>query len=130
MKAYATILGLLLSLSTFASPVECTKLLTNDFELSSRPFSLNVDTIDTNIPETDRLAHAHKIVREVIKSVGCEHKDINFAKSPTGTSKSKCSLLSPGRTASMSCYVESNIGFFFVMWDMNQTANVIYNIWD
>ena len=122
MKTLSAILCLLLSLSIFASPAECTRLLTNDYELSSRPFALNVDSIDTNIPETDRLAHAHKIVREVIKSVGCEQEDINFAKSPTGTSKSKCALVSPGRTASMNCYIESNIGFFFVMWDMNQTA--------
>ncbi len=130
MKSVLASLCLLFSLTVSASPMECTRLITNDYELSSRPFTLNVDNIDTNFPETDRLAHAHKIAREVIKSVGCEQKDINFAKSPTGTSKSKCSMISPGRTASMSCYVESNIGFFFVMWDMNQNANVIYNIWD
>jgi len=124
-------LTLAFSLSTaFATPRECIKSLTNDYELKSRSFSTNTDSLEPRVHENDKLGQAFQVIRSIIQDYGCNARDVNFSHSTLGTSKSKCTYAQPERPASLGCYVETNLGYFFVHWDMGQTANVIYNIWD
>lgn len=130
MKKIICSLAIILATTGYASPDSCRKQLTNGFEISSQSFSINTDLIDEEIDQNDKLGQSFQIIRAVLHNLGCSKNDVNFAKSSNGSAKSKCSLLQPNRLNSLGCYVETNLGYFFIHWDMGQTANVTFNNWD
>ncbi|CAO5682742.1 MAG: hypothetical protein HEEMFOPI_01776 [Holosporales bacterium] len=130
MKKLFFISLLTCSLNTYATSFQCIQQLTNDYETSSRNFAINTDDIENPQHDNDKLGQAFAIIRKAIINQGCQYHDINFLKTPNGTARSKCSRINPEKPYSLGCYVETNLGYFFVHWDMGQTANVIYNIWD
>lgn len=122
--------SLVLSAPSFASPESCRVVLTNNYEKDSVNYNVDLDNLEITAPVADKLGQATQIVRYIVSQQGCAKADISFGKGSEGMAKSKCSLITPDRTASLGCYIESNLGYFFVHWDMGHTANIIFNRWD
>ena len=114
----------------FASPSTCRSQLTNDLKNNSSVFSVNVDEVNITAPVSDKMGQAIQIVRSLVQKQGCTRADLSFGRGSEGVAKSKCSYINPEKTASLGCYLETNLGYFFVHWDMGHTANIIFNLWD
>ncbi|MFG1483177.1 hypothetical protein ACRXCV_14550 [Halobacteriovorax sp. GFR7] len=132
---YILLASLLISSSAFAytkTTLNCIKKLTYDLNVDSRAFKVNTDEVDADIDFEGRpLDEAIAIIRTTLELNGCNsHNTINFSKTPSGRAKSRCVELVPGQDYSMSCYVESNMGFFFVTKDLQTDAFVVYSRWD
>ena len=126
----AFVLGMTLASSSFAGAQDCRSILTNNFENASAVFTVNLDELEITAPVADKMGQAVQILRHIVSKQGCTRADISFGRGSESLAKSKCSMITPDRTASLGCYVESNLGYFFVHWDMGHTANVIFNQWD
>lgn len=117
--------------AAFADKHACIEKLTKNFTQDSRTLSVDTDTITVNGHENDHLAQARSIIRSVLSINGCNgDADINFGWSPQGRTKNNCQALVKDRSHSTVCYIESDIGFFFITRDLQTTANIIYNRWD
>lgn len=112
--------------------IHCIEKLTRGFQYDSVNFFVDADAIEyTENDEIDTLAYATKIVRYVLTDNGCKKDDVNFSRTPMGrTSSSNCKQMAPDLVSSNVCYIESNLGYFFVNWDMLSNAHVTYSRWD
>ena len=120
-----------LSFSSFAGEKTCLSKLTYDFAVDSRSFKVDTDNIVVIGDDRDYLAQAISIVRGTLDLHGCDGRaDINFGHGPMGKTKSSCRQLIRGRDYSVSCYVESSLGFFFVTRDLQTNAYVVFSRWD
>ncbi len=126
----AFVFGMSLISSSYATTDSCRSVLTNDYAVTSSTFVVDLDTIEITAPVADKMGQAVQIIRHIVSTQGCTRTDISFGRGSEGSAKSKCSFITPERTASLGCYVETNLGYFFVHWDMGHSANVIFNQWD
>lgn len=130
MKRIALIIALLLSASLHAENT-CPSKLTYDHERNSMAYTLDLDDLDIKDYGEDQLATSIAIIRELLRMRSCRPTDINFKETPLGrTALSRCRQVVPNAPTSKVCYVESNIGFFYLTWDMLTSVHVIYNRWD
>lgn len=130
---YILLTCLLISFNAAAytkASLSCIKKLTYDLNVDSRAFKVNTDEVDIDF-ETNHLQESIALIRATLELYGCNSRNaINFAQTPSGRAKSRCTELVPGQEYSMSCYIESNIGFFFVSKDLQTDAFIIYSRWD
>lgn len=130
MKRIALIIALLLSASLHAENT-CPSKLTYDHERNSMAYTLDLDDLDIKDYGEDQLATSIAIIRELLRMRSCSPTDINFKETPLGrTALSRCRQIVSNAPTSKVCYVESNIGFFYLTWDMLTSVHVIYNRWD
>ncbi len=113
-----------------ADSFSCYSKLTDRFKNDVSTFVLDLNNLEYRDYGNDFLAEGIYLIRVLLKDLGCFKKDINFGDGPTGRSKSRCQLLSPQRFQSRSCYIESNLGFFFISYDMMGHATIVFNRWD
>lgn len=113
-----------------ASPERCYEKLTDGFTQDSRSFSVNLDDLNMRDYGRDYQAEAIFIIRALVKELGCSKKDLNFGKGIDGRSKHSCRQLVPGRNHTTVCYIETQLGYFFVSKDFLENANVTYARWD
>ncbi|OIQ19853.1 MAG: hypothetical protein BM556_05045 [Bacteriovorax sp. MedPE-SWde] len=123
--------ALIFSVSASADRETCLKKLTYEFAVDSRAFKVDTDSIRVIGDEKDYLAQAVSIVRGTLDLHGCDGRsDINFGHGPLGKTKSTCRRLIGGRDYSLSCYVESDLGYFFITRDLQTNAFVVFSRWD
>jgi len=123
----------LLSFSVFAdyqSQSTCIEKLTDGHERDSYTFTVDLDQSGARDYGKDKLATAISLVRSLLVDVGCSRKDVNFGKGPLGRSYNRCRMISPGRTNSIVCYIETNLGFFVVSHNYQTEYHITYNRWD
>lgn len=113
----------------FASTQKCFERLTVEGPSDSRAYTINTDRVNRDFGR-DHLATAIYQIRLLLKQRGCNRGDINFGYGPLGRSKSRCKFILPGIATSLSCYVESNLGYWIVTWDMITTSHLILHRWD
>lgn len=116
--------------SSFATSFKCLDTLTLSHNENSRVFNLNLDDYEIRDYGSDELAKAISLIRIVIKEEGCSRSDINFSKGPVGRSRSRCSKVVSSVDSSLACYVETNLGSWFVSYDFLENAKIIFNRWD
>ncbi|AYF45506.1 MULTISPECIES: hypothetical protein [Halobacteriovorax] len=130
---YILLACLLISFNATAytkASLNCIKKLTYDLNVDSRAFKVNMDEVDIDL-EDKPLEESIALIRATLELYGCNSRNaINFSKTPSGRAKSRCLELVPGQDYSMSCYIESNIGFFFITKDLQTDAFIIYSRWD
>ncbi|MBT3235178.1 MAG: hypothetical protein HN353_04445 [Bdellovibrionales bacterium] len=114
----------------YASRMSCELILSGNHSQNSSMYSLDMDNLGDRDWGRDYLGLAFHSIRHLLQQQGCERSDINFGKGPFGQAKSKCLYLVRDHQASHVCYVESNIGYFFLTWDMLTGINIVYNRWD
>lgn len=126
----AFVIGMTFASSSFATTENCRVLLTKNYERDSVVYTADLDNLEITAPVADKMGQGVQIVKHIVMQQGCLATDISFGKGSDGRAKSKCSFITPDRTASLACYIETNLGYFFVQWDTGHTANVIFNRWD
>ena len=130
MKAVAILLSMLVTTSVFSSSGnECYLKLTVDHYSNSTHFYREALETDRDYGR-DYQGYSYFIIRDILSELGCKRSSINFGKGPRGKSATRCMKAINGVISSLSCYVESNIGYFFITWDQLDNANIIYNRWD
>lgn len=121
---------LLLSTAAMAENT-CPAKLTYGHERDSMAYTIDLDDLEIRDFGNDHLAFSIAIIRELMRMRGCTKSDINFKETPLGRyAKSLCKLVVPGVEMSRVCYVESNIGFFNISWDMLTSTHIVFNRWD
>lgn len=110
--------------------LHCRSLLLKEFTLDSRYITYKLDDLNVGDAGPDFLAHAIRVIRSVIDKVGCGPRDINFGKGPEGRASSRCQMIARQRDNSRMCYVESNLGYFFVHTDFVDNVHVLFHRWD
>ncbi len=108
---------------------ECLQNLTDNYQYSTRHFQL-YDTEVSRDFGRDHLAQAIAAIRVLIDKEGCSSNAINFGKGALGRSQSKCKKLSPKIEESLSCFIETNLGYFFVTRNFDSEYHFIFNRWD
>lgn len=119
----------MMSVAAKASPRTCIEKLTQGYTEDSVHYSLNLNDVDFRDYGRDHLAQAIFLTRHIIDVQGCKPKDINFARGIEGRSHSKCGFVNHMPT-SLSCYIETNLGYWFVSYDLLENANFIFSRWD
>ena len=129
IKKFMVILALLTSQVIFANPETCIKRITQDNRYDSRSLTFNADEY---VFENDHVGDSYNLIRLFIQRKGCSRKDVRFTAGPgsLNSGKAVCNNIARSYPHSRVCYIESNIGFFFVMRDMMNGATVVYNRWD
>lgn len=131
MKSVVLFFLLSLTIQTAsADAYDCRRTLSGNFSSDSRHYALESALWNEDEFGKDHLKGAVSVIRELLKRNHCERSDINFGAGPNGRSKSRCVQVSPTRSSSLSCYVESNLGYFFLTKDMLSKIHVVYNRWD
>lgn len=120
---------ILLSQGVQASPKDCASRLFSGSNLDSVNYSINSDEINRDFGR-DHLASAIYTIRILIEDKGCSQSDINFGKGPLGRSRSRCTKLVGNQDHTRVCYVETNLGYFFLTTDFLETVNITYSRWD
>jgi|GEM_PF-2121269 len=110
--------------------LHCRSLLLKEFTLDSRYITYKLDVLNVGDAGPDYLAHSIRVIRSVIDKVGCGPRDINFGKGPEGRASSRCQMIARQRDNSRMCYVESNLGYFFVHTDFVENVHVLFHRWD
>ena len=102
-----------------AAENDCYQQLTDGFSKDSVAYHVWAD-FDQAVTAEDA---AIEMVSRAVKQVGCTLQEIAI-KSVT------CKKVAPENEHSMACYIDSKLGYFFVVKDSVDTANVIFNRWD
>ncbi|MEZ4743039.1 MAG: hypothetical protein R3B45_11415 [Bdellovibrionota bacterium] len=63
------------------------------------------------------------LIARAIEKVGCDQGEVI-------ATNISCKNIDPDHSWAEVCYAEADIGYFFVMKDMVDTANVVFNRWD
>ncbi|OUR98514.1 hypothetical protein A9Q84_03635 [Halobacteriovorax marinus] len=123
---------LLLAMSQWsnASETRCITRLTNDYSQDSITHTMDLNDYEVRDYGNDHLAFSIKMIRNLLSEVGCSRTAINFGRSARGRSHNRCDQVLRGVPGSRVCYVETNLGYFFVTRDMLTNVHVTFNRWD
>lgn len=130
MKQFSLLVLALLTLNTFANDKECRQILSNNGYDDSTHYVIDSDEVEPKDFGRDYLAESIYFIRHLIEREGCNKHAINFGRGSRGRSSSRCKNIVDDMPNSLSCYVETNLGYFFVTRDFLTKVHVIFNRWD
>lgn len=124
-------LGLLILLTQAvnAGQKDCIQKLMGSQVQDSINFAIHSDDVDRDFGR-DFLAEAIYTIRILIDREGCSQNDVNFGQGPHGRSHSRCSKIVRNQDHTRVCYVETNLGYFFLTKDLLDLVNITYSRWD
>jgi len=124
-------LGLLILLTqgVNANQKDCIQRLMGNRVQDSINFAIHSDDVDRDFGR-DFLAEAIYTIRILIDREGCSQNDINFGQGPLGRSHSRCSKIVRNQDHTRVCYIETNLGYFFLTKDPLDLVNITYSRWD
>ena len=108
----------LLAQNSFASE-RCYKRLTRNFSKDSTAHHVKAD-FDEGTKTED---YARIMVERALKKLKCSLEDIEIE-------KIQCNEIVPESSITEVCFVKAKMGYFFVVKDMVDSGNVIFNRWD
>ncbi len=107
---------------------DCFQKISNDYQDDSRSFQVQDDVLEKDFEEQP-LAYAKEALIHLLKNeIGCKENAISF--NEKASADEVCNELIPGKPYSKVCYLESNLGYFFISMDMMDSVNIIFNRWD
>lgn len=108
---------------------DCIDILLDGDTQDTYNYSMHSDDVDRDFGK-DYLAEAIYTIRLLIDRQGCSKGDINFGNGPHGKSHSRCTKVVGHQENSRVCYVETNLGYFFLTKDFLDNINITYSRWD
>lgn len=123
-----TIFNLAVAEATMAE--DCRALITKNYTQETVFFRINPDDYTEPKFGNDHVARSFFFVRKLIEDLGCSRKAVNFSKGPDGRGQSRCHQIFRGKEHTRSCYIHTNLGFFFVTTDFSESVNLLYSRWD
>ncbi len=118
-----------LSQGVQAGPKDCVTTLMGNDTGDTYNFNFHSDDVDRDFGR-DFLAEAIYTIRLLLDREGCSPKDVNFGEGPHGRSHSRCSKVVRNQEHTRVCYVETNLGYFFLTKDLLDNININYSRWD
>lgn len=109
---------------------DCRALITKNYINETAHFRLNPDNYNEPSYGNDHVARSIFYIRQLINDLGCSRKSVNFSKGPNGRGQSRCHTIFRGKPHTRSCYIHTNLGFFFVTTDLTDGVNLLYSRWD
>jgi hypothetical protein len=101
----------------------CYQLLSNDYASDSRSFQVADYELEKDFDESPE-EYSLEALDGLLKKLGCD------SKSQKVESEVACHEVMPGNSYSRVCYVENELGYFFISKDMLDSVNIIFNRWD
>ncbi len=121
MKVLFIVISLVASLAVSAD-YDCYRKALDDFSVDSKAFQVHDEDAAVMFSDLPEKA-SFKAIRELEAMLGCVEKSFEI-------SEISCKEVVPGNSLSRVCYVESNMGYFFVSMDMMEGLNIVFNRWD
>lgn len=118
-----------LSQGVQAGSKDCITTLMNGHTRDTYAFNIHADDIDRDFGN-DHLANAIYTLRILLDREGCAPTDVNFGKGPNGRSHSRCTKIIRNQEHTRVCYVETNLGYFFLTTDLLDKITILYSRWD
>lgn len=84
----------------------------------------DLDVAKINSDDTE-IELATSLVQHLMAVAGCQDSETEIYHT-----RSECSNIIKDHPTSQSCYIETKAGFFFVVFDTTDNANIIFNRWD
>ncbi len=122
MKLTLILAPVLTLFSTFAiaeDHVDCSEKLSKGFSQDSANYHVYADLGAEHSTDVQALILANR----ALEKAGC-------LRGSAEVNKIRCKKIVPEEDHTEVCYLETDIGYFFVTQDYIDTANVIYNRWD
>jgi hypothetical protein len=100
----------------------CLELLSSDHSRDSQSFQVADYQLEQDFDESPEL-YSIEALDGLLNKLGCE---------PSAKIESEvvCREIMPDNSYSRVCYVENELGYFFISKDMLDSVNIIYNRWD
>ncbi len=115
---------LIFSLSAPIMAVDnCVQVLSNDHSNDSRSFQVYDMDMEKDFDESPE-EYSLEALNSLLSKLGCE------SMSEKVEGEVVCNEIMPGNSFSKVCYVENELGYFFISKDMLDSVNIIYNRWD
>jgi len=114
--------------STSYANEDCYQKISNDYSSDSRSFQVYDSDLNGDFSENPIEYSKEALLHVVTEQVGCEEKELIF--NEKAITLEACKEIVPGNPMSRVCYLESNLGYFFVTMDMLDSVNIIFNRWD
>ena len=126
LKLAASLL-IIASTASVAQGANCVRYLSN-----INPDSVTISLVESSLPENEgqraRLEFAQRMIWTSFGGVGCSVDDLNF--NLADHSRNQCKRIISSNPFSEACYLESEVGYFFVTRDSLDTVHVTWNRWD
>lgn len=121
MKALLVVILMAVSLGSAAN-YDCYKAALNDFASDSMAYQIYDEDISMAFDDNGVKASV-KAVRSLESKLGCVEKSFEIK-------NVSCNEIVPGNSVSKVCYIESQLGYFFVSMDMMDQVNIVFSRWD
>lgn len=121
MKALLVVLLLVGSFGAAANQ-DCYQAALNNFSADSVAYRIYDEDISSAFEDNAEKASV-RAVRKLEGNLGCADKSFEVA-------EVSCKEVMPGNALSKVCYVESQLGYFFISIDMMEGVNLVFNRWD
>lgn len=121
MKALLVVVLMALSFGSAANH-DCYRAALNDFSSDSMAYQIYDEDISMAFEDNGGKA-SERAVRRLENRLGCVEKSFEIQ-------NISCKEVVPGNAISKVCYVESQLGYFFISIDMMEKVNIVFNRWD
>lgn len=121
MKVLFIVISLFASLAASAD-YDCYRKALDDFSVDSKAFQIHDEDAAVMFEDSAERA-SFKAIRELEAKLKCAEKSFEI-------SEISCKDVVPNNSLSRVCYVESQMGYFFISMDMMEGFNVVFNRWD
>lgn len=108
--------------SSIVANDNCLELLSNDHSQDSQSFQVADYDLELDFDEAPE-DYSIEALGGLLNDLGCKP-------SAKMVSEVVCHEIMPDNSYSRICYVENELGYFFVSKDMLDSVNIIYNRWD
>lgn len=119
MKTAIIRLTIFISSLSAQSTSTCHEKLSENYTKESRAFQIH-DEVALNGDSAEAL------IISVLQKLDCRWDEAN----PIAIRQKRCRDIIPNKQATRACYLETNVGYFFVLADMMGFKNIIWNRWD
>lgn len=101
----------------------CFQILSNNYSNDSKSFQVADYELSKDFDESPE-EYSLEALNGLLNKLGCDKQ------SEKVESVVECSEIMPGNSYSRVCYVENELGYFFISKDMLDSVNIIFNRWD
>lgn len=132
LNALTILVITILFFNTQSSIAACADVLSKNDTVNGQTFTRNFDLLREQTEDADTLALL--VFKDFVQKLYCDDDEIFYAEKQGGDYIKKinitCSYIVPQLEVSRVCYIDTPIGFFFIMPDMQDDMNIVYNRWD
>ncbi|WP_127717358.1 hypothetical protein [Halobacteriovorax sp. HLS] len=101
----------------------CVQILSDNHSNDSRSYQVYDMDLEKDFDESPE-EYSLEALNSLLSRLGCD------SMSQKDEGEVVCKEIMPGNNFSKVCYLENELGYFFISKDMLDSVNIIYNRWD